>query len=117
MADFYPLTRAQYYDLRSRAKHLNSETRLLFAVLVDAIQCAALYRQSSSIPKPRELRDAVEWINTSGDHDLFSFDSICRVLEIEPEGLRRRLNRMSASHSIPRRLHGVGRTTTITITR
>ena len=100
-ADFDALTRSQYYDRRAPARHLDGETRLLFAVLEDAIRCVLLYRPSPNYVKRRELSEAIAWVNTRGDHDLFSFDSICEVFEIEPETLRRQLNSMSARSEDP----------------
>ena len=60
-----------------------------------------LYRPSPNYVKRRELSEAIAWVNTRGDHDLFSFDSICEVFEIEPETLRRQLNSMSARSEDP----------------
>jgi hypothetical protein len=118
VADFYPLTRAQYYDLRSRANHLSGEARLLFAVLVDAIRCAALYSQSGSTSKTVELREAMAWVNSRSHHSLFSFESICGVLEIEPDSLRSRLNNTTSARDLRnRRLDGIGRSMVLSIPR
>lgn len=100
-ADLDAVTRSQYYDRQSSTRHLNGETRLLFAVLEDAIRCILLCRTSPNCVKQRELSEAMAWVNTRGDHDLFSFDSICEVFEIEPETLRRQSNCMSASSGDP----------------
>ena len=87
------LTRAQYYDRKSHTRHLNGESRLLFAVLEDAIRCILLGRWAApGTEKHRELAETMVWVNIRGDRDLFAFDSICAVFEIEPEMLRRKLN-------------------------
>ena len=63
---------------------------LMLAILEDAVYC--LVDVSSSCAKRRmEARKAEIWIRDSGDDWLFSFDSICRVLDLEPEDLRYRL--------------------------
>jgi hypothetical protein len=105
----FPMTPDQYYDQRMRGRHLNGETRLLFAVLEDAIRCYMLAARTGR-PAHQRARDEVkEWVNTPGEHDLFSFDAICRVFEIEPEKLRRQLNALSVANVRLRRFRTVGR--------
>jgi hypothetical protein len=94
-ADFNDLTRAQYYDRQSHTRHLNGESRLLFAVLEDAIRCILLCRDAASSAKRRELSETIAWVNIRGDRHLFSFDLICEVFGIEPEMLRQQLNLIS----------------------
>jgi hypothetical protein len=90
------LTRAQYYDRKSHTRHLNGESRLLFAVLEDAIRCILLGRWAAAgTEKHRELAETMVRVNIHSDRDLFAFDSICAVFEIEPETLRRKLNSLS----------------------
>ena len=96
-ADFDAPTRGQYYHRQSLKCHLDSETRLLLAVLEDAIRCVVLYCLSPSATKLNEVSEAMTWINHRGDRDLFSFDSICQVFEIEPGMLRKQLNSISSS--------------------
>jgi hypothetical protein len=91
------LTRAQYYDRKSHTRHLDGESRLLFAVLEDGVRCILLGRWAApGTEKHRELAETMVWVNIRGDHDLFSFDSICTVFEIEPDTLRRKLNSLHA---------------------
>ncbi len=91
------LTRAQYYDRKSHTRHLDGESRLLFAVLEDAIRCVLLCRRAAAgTQKRRELAETIVWVNIRGDHGLFSFDSICAVFEIDSETLRRKLNSLNS---------------------
>jgi hypothetical protein len=53
------------------------------------------------------------WVNTRGEHDLFSFDAICGVFDIEPDSLRLQLNTMSAANVRLRRFRTVGRSIAI----
>jgi hypothetical protein len=111
----YPMTREQFYDQSSRAHHLDGETRLLFAVLEDAIRCYSLAARRSRRSHQRALDEVKEWVNTRGDHDIFSFDSICAVFRIEPELLRRQLNSMPNVNLMPRRFTTVGRRISIAV--
>jgi hypothetical protein len=111
----YPMTPDQYYDQSSRARHLDGEIRLLLAVLEDAIRCYTLAARSGRRSHQRALEEVKEWVNTRGDHDLFSFDSICRVFDLEPDLLRHQLDSMRGANLRPRRLRTVGRRTTIAI--
>jgi len=82
---------------------------LLFAVLEDAIRCYTLAARSSRRSHQRALDEVKEWVNTRGDHDLFSFDSICRVFDLEPERMRRQSNSLEPIAISRRRFCTVGR--------
>jgi hypothetical protein len=104
-----PMTPEQFYDQLSRTHHLEGESRLLFAVLEDAIRCYTIAARSSRRSHQRALDEVKEWVNTRGDHDLFSFDSICRVFDLEPEQMRRQLNSLEPIAMGRRRFRTVGR--------
>ena len=112
---FHPMTPNQYYDLIARRPIHDGETRLLFAVLEDAIRCYAAKMASQSASQQREFEEVRAWVNTPGDHYLFSFDSICAVFGIEPAGLRRQLNSMGVSDFPRRRIRTVGRRTPLSV--
>jgi len=109
----FPMTPGQFYDQRMRGRHLDGETRLLFAVLEDAIRCYTLAARSVHGSHQRARDEVREWVNIRGDHDLFSFDAICRVFEIEPEKLRHQLNAMNDTRVRLRRFRTVGRRSVI----
>ena len=71
------------------------ERLLLLAVLEDAIDCYRRCRRSRD-PAMRLLFDETRaWVE-SRDHDtLFSFESLCEALDIDPDYLRRRLRQTS----------------------
>src|ERR1700690_4135984 len=77
----FPMTPGQYYDQRMRGRHLDGETRLLFAVLEDAIRCYMLAARTGRRSHQRARDEVKEWVNTRGEHDLFSFDAICSVFD------------------------------------
>lgn len=111
----YPITPQQYYDLIARHRTLDGESRLLFAVLEDAIRCYAMTMNSPTRARRREFEEVKAWVETPGEHDLFAFDSICRVFEIEPDMLRRQLNSLDISDFPRRRLRTVGRRTPMSV--
>jgi len=86
---------------------------LMLAILEDAVYCLA--DVSSACAKKRmEARKAEAWIREPGDDWLFSFDSICRVLDLVPEDLRYRLLSVPPQDAVPqtgrrRRSHRVER--------
>ena len=71
------------------------ERLLLLAVLEDAIDCYRRCRRSRD-PAMRLLFDETRaWVE-SRDHDtLFSFESLCEALDIDPDYLRRHLRQTS----------------------
>ena len=110
-----PMTPQQYYDMIARRGPQDGESRLLFAVLEDAIRCYAIAKNSPARSHRREFEEVQQWVNTRGDHDVFSFDAICEVFAIEPEMLRHQLNAMRIGNFPTRRLRSVGRRTALTI--
>lgn len=70
---------------------LSSEQRLMLAVLVDAINVLQGWQRVGSARKRRAFAEAALWVNTTGTHYPFSFDSVCDALGIDSEVLRCRL--------------------------
>lgn len=107
----HPMTPQQYYDSISRSHSHGPEARLLFAVLEDAIRCYTMAAGSPGAAQAREFQEVRQWVNTRGDRDVFSFDSICAVFEIEPEALRKQLNSSGLGDLPLRRIRSIGRKT------
>jgi len=105
----YPMTPHQYYDLMRRSERLDGETRLMLAVLEDAIRCFTVAARSTRRADQRALDEVKEWVSICGDRDLFSFDSICHALELDPQRLRGRLASLDGSKLPMRRFRNVGR--------
>jgi hypothetical protein len=74
---------------------LSSEQRLMLAVLVDAINVLRGWQRAGGGRKRRAFAEAAQWVNTTGTHYPFSFDSVCDALEIDSEVLRSRLRAVS----------------------
>jgi hypothetical protein len=111
----YPMTPQQYYDAVGRRHALDAEPRLLFAVLEDAIRCYAMDANSMSTARRHECEEARLWIEARGDYDVFSFESICRVFDIDPDGLRRQLKTLQPTDLPRRQLRTVGRKTPLSV--
>jgi hypothetical protein len=67
------------------------------AVLEDALECFQMKFDIESRRTQRRARQAEEWFFNEDSSELFSFVSICGVLELGPECIRQRLMRWSQS--------------------
>ena len=89
-SSFEPDTVAPFEFFRVfRAKaHQMPEERLMFAVLNDAVECLAKYRDGKR-PRERSLfLEACDWILSKESEELTSFENICDTLKIDPSYLR-----------------------------
>jgi hypothetical protein len=92
------------------------ERRLMLAVLADAINVLQDRDPMVTARGRQAFAEAAEWVITTGDRYLFSFDSVCDGLNIASEVLRERLSSLALRHESvawvgPRhlRLHGLNR--------
>ena len=84
------LLASQYFD-RVRRRLPDAPRRLMLAVLEDAVHSYLQYAAARD-PEQRDLfREAEEWIEGREPGTLFSFETICHVLDLEPDYLRRGL--------------------------
>ncbi len=87
------LLAAQYVETFRTKTDLESEKRLMLAVLEDAVLCF----QKGSLAGDRRRKalfpDAEEWIMEENSHWPFSFENICQVLGFDPAYLRQGLLR------------------------
>ena len=80
----------------SRRKPLQGEHRLMLAVLEDAVDCCRTDRRARD-PATRLLFDETRaWLESTDRRATFSFESICDVLDIDADYLRRRLRQRRA---------------------
>jgi hypothetical protein len=88
----------QYNDLNRRSSYRTPERKLIAALLVDAIDLATDTRPSGRAEWQRRLsirqREAREWLAESGDRP-FGFEWTCQHLNLNPEGLRKRISMVS----------------------
>lgn len=110
-----PLVPSQYYDLIGRRTMLDGEKKLLFAVLEDAIRVYVMNMSGKTATSRREFEEVCHWVNTRGNQDLFTFDSLCSIFGISPDDLRRQLAMLRASDLPRRRVRSVGRRVPLTM--
>lgn len=91
------MTPEQFFGLLRRRSWQDGERRLMAAVLQDGIENFQKYAFATD-PLGRELFDVErDWIE-SDDHALFSFTTVCEVLDIDPDCLRSGLLRWLEQH-------------------
>ncbi len=74
---------------------MQGERLLMLAVLEDALDCYRKCRRSRDAATRLLFDETRAWVE-SREHDmLFSFESICEALDIDPDYLRRRLRETS----------------------
>ena len=83
----------QYFEAMRKKHLLEGEKRLVLSVLEDAVECFMKCIDSPTSKGQRLFRDADEWISLEDRHWVFSFDNVCDMLDINPEYLRRGLQR------------------------
>lgn len=98
----------QYYNTVRRRIPLEPETKLMLAVLADAVVCFQKHVFAQDRKGKRLHREAEEWILDCSDDSLFSFSTICEVLGFNPNYMRRGLlawKRKTLARSARVRLH------------
>jgi hypothetical protein len=104
------LVPVQFFDLTRRRSMLDGETRLLFAVLEDAVRCYVKTLNSSRRCDREQFDEVQHWFNSqAGSRSPFSFEYVCDVLTIEPQTLRKRLSLLSAKDLPTKQMRSVGR--------
>jgi hypothetical protein len=83
---------AQYLETVCSTALPEAEKKLLLAVLEDAISCFRDNISTQDKRKEKLFREAAEWIFIQNDDDwLYSFDSICETLGLNPGHVRKGL--------------------------
>ena len=83
----------QYFSTAKLPPAIQSEVRLMLAVLEDAIDCYQRYARSKIAQQREEFENAQQWIESDETEWVFSFESICTVLGIDPNYIRDGLRR------------------------
>ena len=94
------LVSEQYFQTLRLKTVLEPEMRLLLAVLEDAISCYQHYFHSRNPIQQRLFEEAKEWILSSDDSWVFSFESVCDALEVNAAYLRQGLLRWKPKSSV-----------------
>lgn len=81
----------QYLDTFRRKLHLEPEKKLMLAILEDGIACFQKYLFARDSKGKALFREAEAWVEEKGSEAVFSFDSVCEALGLDPDYLRRGL--------------------------
>jgi len=104
------LAPAQFYDLIRRRNIFDGETRLVLAVLEDAIRC---YLKNMHATRPRaraQFAEVEQWIEADpAPGQVFSFTRICDVLDVDPGFLRAQIKLLSPADLPTKHLRSVAR--------
>ena len=100
----------QFFDLTRRRSMLDGETRLVFAVLEDAVRCYVKTVDSARRGDREQFDEVRRWFHAdTGTRSPFSFEYVCDVLGIEPASLRERLGLLRANDLPTKQMRSVGR--------
>lgn len=81
----------QYFETYRRKFHLEPEKKLMLAILEDAVACYQKYLFARDSKGKALFREAEEWMIANGGNGIFSFDSVCDMLGLDPDYLRQGL--------------------------
>jgi hypothetical protein len=86
------LAATQYHDTYRRKIPQQPEIRLMLAVLEDAINCYQDNIFASNKKRIQLFKEAEDWFMSDDTSWIFSFVSICSLLNLEPDYFRQGLN-------------------------
>ncbi len=93
--DCDPLLPVQYYERVARGRTTTGEFKVFFAILEDALRCYVRSKACRSRARRAEFLDAKAWFHDFGPPYVFSFESTCTFLDIDPQWLRARLKSLT----------------------
>ncbi len=93
----------QFHNTAASPYHGRPEAALMHAVLEDAVNCVRYGLRATDRRKQRLAREAEEWLLSDDSEWPFSFVNICTVLGLEPQYIRRGLQRWH--QQCPTQLH------------
>jgi hypothetical protein len=96
------LLSTQYFENLRRKTLFDPEKRLMLAILEDGIHCYFDNLHASGNKRKRLFEDATAWIVGSNGDWVFSFESVCDALGLNPEYVRQGLLRWREKGGSPR---------------
>jgi hypothetical protein len=84
---------SQFTEQANSKQSDRGEKRLMLAVLEEAVATFQRHVDAKSRHGQRVFSEAEEWIRSTDSSWPFAFENICHALDIEPEFLRRGLER------------------------
>ena len=97
------LAAQQFNDTYRRKTPHQSEVRLMLAILEDAINCYQDNVFALNKKRIQLFQEAEEWFMKDDASWIFSFVSICSILNLEPDYFRQGLKRWTAAQRASRR--------------
>ena len=83
-----PMTSTDYFDSLKRTLPIESEKRLMLAVLQDAVECYQKYLVARRGKDKNLFSEAEAWILERDQRSAFSFDNVCDSLGLAPNYVR-----------------------------
>ncbi len=104
------LVPAQFFDLTRRRSSFDGETRLVYAVLEDAVRCYVKHARATHGMR-RALFDEVQgWFHAHVTvPGPFSFAYVCDVIGVDPDHLRSQLASLGPEDLPTKQMRSVGR--------
>ncbi|MGH7927965.1 MAG: hypothetical protein ACREQV_09240 [Candidatus Binatia bacterium] len=97
------LAAQQYHDTYRRKIPQQSEIRLMLAVLEDAINCYQDNIFAVNKKRIQLFKEAEDWFMNDDASWIFSFASICSILNFEPDYFRHGMKRWAAKQKAARK--------------
>ncbi|MDH3443161.1 MAG: hypothetical protein OEN50_04490 [Deltaproteobacteria bacterium] len=97
------LAARQFHDTYRRKIPQQSEVRLMLSILEDAINCYQDNIFALNKKRIQLFKEAEEWFMNDDASWIFSFVSICSILNLEPDYFRQGLNRWATTKRASRR--------------
>jgi hypothetical protein len=103
-------TAEKYFRVYRQTKPGDSEKKLMFAVLLDAIRTYQKFALSTSVRRRARFREEAAWFSSEEADRVFSFANICQVFGLDPQLFRRELRRQlmmdrRGGRALPRPVH------------
>jgi hypothetical protein len=92
---FHPDTIAapEYFESLDRRTSQDPSKKLMLAILEDGLKCFLANLSARGGKNKQLFVEAEQWIMAEGSDEIFSFGSICEVLGLNPQYVRRGLVR------------------------
>jgi hypothetical protein len=104
------LVPAQFYDLTRRRASLDGETRLVFAILEDAVRIFVKNSTATRGYRRALFHEVAQWFETAdGPQHPFTFSYVCDVLSVDPDYLLRCIRSLKAEDLPTKQMRSVGR--------
>lgn len=104
------LVPAQFYDLTRRRASLDGETRLVFAILEDAVRIYVKNAAATRGYRRMLFHEVAQWFDTAdGPQHPFTFSYVCDVLGVNPDYLLGCIRSLKADDLPTKQMRSVGR--------